>query len=101
VESIFIVPPYLAAVAGAAVVVFGAVVVVTGAAVVVFSAAVVVAGEVVVDDEQALKKNIEINEIASSIKSHFFIVYTSYKITLKIICTDRKINFLSLYILIH
>jgi len=54
-----------------------ALVVCGGALVVVAGALDVVAGEVVADVEQALINSIEINEIASSVKSHFFIRYTS------------------------
>ena len=76
-------PPYLAPVevAGAVVVVAGAVVVAAGAVVVVSGAAVVVLDVAVVGSawEQALKNKTEINEIAKSVKSHFFIRYTSLK----------------------
>jgi hypothetical protein len=76
------VPPYLAPVevAGAVVLVAGAVVVAAGAVVLVAGAAVVVLNVVVGSAwEQALKNKTEINEIAKSVKSHFFIRYTSLK----------------------
>jgi hypothetical protein len=74
------VPPYLfpVEVAGAVVLVAGGAVVVAGAVVLV-AGAVVVALDVVVGSacEQALKNKTEISVIAKSVKSHFFIKYTS------------------------
>ena len=86
IVSILNVPPYLAAgfvpgtdVAGAVVAGLDVALVVCGGALVVVAAGAldVVASEVVAGVEQALINSIEINEIASSVKSHFFIRYTS------------------------
>lgn len=102
VESIFNVPPYLAAgfvpgpevaAAGAAVVagaVVGFDVVVCGAAVVVVVLEVI-AVEEVVDVEQALMNNIETNEIARRINNHFFTRHTSVFIYFEICSTEQSL----------
>jgi hypothetical protein len=107
--SIFSVPPYLAAgfvpgteVAGAVVAGFDVGDVVCGVALVVAAGALeVVVGEEVVDVEQALMNSIEINEIASSIRIHFFIRHNSYQIHFEIYSADRLLSLLYLYFSNH